>query len=117
MRARLLPGHLAPGVVAHQRRVGDAAVDARLGRGHPLLEPGGGLLDPVAQLHEGLLDLGGVGHQVGLLLPSTVRWAARSRRSLTASTIAHSSATAPRPAPASATIPWVVVRSSTRPGY
>ena len=39
-----------------------------LGRRHPLLEARGGLLDPVAQLHERLLDLRGVGDEVGLAL-------------------------------------------------
>ena len=45
--------------------------------------------------------------------PRTVRWAARSRRSRTEFTIVHSSATTATPAAAIATMPWVVVRSST----
>ena len=45
--------------------------------------------------------------------PSTVRWAARRRRSRTEFTIVQSSATTATPAAASATMPCVEVRSST----
>ena len=45
--------------------------------------------------------------------PRMVRCAARSRRSFTASTITHRSATAATPAAARATMPWVEFRSST----
>ena len=49
-----------------------------------------------------------MGDEVGLALAEHVRCAARTRRSFTASTITHSSATTATPAAASATMPWVV---------
>jgi hypothetical protein len=65
-RRRLVPGHLAVRVVAHQRAIGDRAVEPVLRGPEPALEPRGDLLDPVAQRLEGPRELGRVARQVAL---------------------------------------------------
>ena len=54
-----------------------------------------------------------MGHEVTAPIPSTILWALRSRRIRNELKMAQSRATTATPAAASATIPCVVVRSST----
>ena len=76
---------------------------------HARLDAGGGVLHPVAQLHEALLQPGGVLDQVELARLARARPSAtaRSFRTRNASTIARISATPATPAAARATIPSV----------
>jgi hypothetical protein len=67
-RAGLGAGHLAVGVVADERSVGDAVVDALVGALRALLQPGERLLDVFAQRHERRVELGGVGHKIARLV-------------------------------------------------
>ena len=109
-----MAGHLAVGVVADERAIGDRAVEALLGGRHPRVEPLGDLLDPPVQRLEGRLQAAGVGHEiVAAAAAEHHRLPARSRRSLTASTMAKISATSARPPAASATMPAGSVRSFT----
>ena len=63
-RRGLVAGHLAVGVVADERAVGDRAVEPLLGGRHPRVEPLGDLLDaPVQRLERGL-QVAGVGDEV-----------------------------------------------------
>ena len=114
-RRRLAAGQLVVGVEAHERAVGDRAVEPRLDLGEPLVDRAVHDVDVVAQVAEGLVELGGVGDEVALRAwrrgPRTARRAsgaaAPSRRSPSRARSARA------PAAASATMPVVVERSST----
>ncbi len=93
--------------------VGDRPVDPGLRDPHAPVEPLGDLVDPVAQHRELVLQAGGVRHEIRALLAEHRGLLAPEPRSLIASTIARISATSAPPAAASATMPWVVLRSST----
>ena len=86
--------------------------------GHPRLGAGQRVLDPLAQLGEAGLEPGGVGDEVALVAsPSTATWLARSRRSLTASTMQKISAISAEAAGGQGDDPLVVVvRSSGKAG-
>jgi hypothetical protein len=65
-RCRLVAGHLVVGVIAHERAVGDRAVEAVLGGGHARVQALGDLLDARVQRFEGRLQRARVRDQVGL---------------------------------------------------
>ena len=113
-RRRLAAGHLVVGVVAHEAVVGDRALEALLDRAQPALQPGREVLDVGVQRAEVAVQPGGVRGQVARRAsPRTTRWSARSRVTRRASTSTAMSATTASTAAADATIPVVVVSSST----